>query len=122
MPKPINNKPLTIKDIREVLIPAMEKVFATKKDLERFAGKQDLGRVKQDLATLKDELLEFKDISLSNQDRILKDLRTLKIEKAMSDDQAKRQRELCKIMVDAAQKGRLLSPEKSEEIEEPGVL
>lgn len=39
MPQEINNKPLTIKDIREVLIPAMEKVFATKKDLERFATK-----------------------------------------------------------------------------------
>jgi len=41
MSKAIDNQPLTIKDIREVLIPAMEEVFATKKDLENFVTKDD---------------------------------------------------------------------------------
>jgi hypothetical protein len=96
MPKDTSAKPLTIKDIREVLIPAMEKIFATKKDLERFAGKQDLEKVEQDSAALKDEFSEFKDKSLPNQDRILKDLGTLTQEKKIGGRQTKRQRELCR--------------------------
>jgi len=45
MPKQIDDKPLTIKDIREVLIPAMEEVFATKKDLEQFITREELETV-----------------------------------------------------------------------------
>ena len=102
MAKNIDNKPLTIKDIREVLIPAMEKVFATKKDLEGFATKKDLEgfATKKDLGNLvikmekvfatkkdlenfvtKEEFYEFKDAVLTGLDHILKDLETLMMEK-----------------------------------------
>lgn len=122
MPKDTNLKPLTIKDIREVLIPTMGKVFATKKDLERFAGKQDLEGVEQDLAALKDELLEFKDESLSKQDEILGKLETLLQEKQFDDHQTKRQRRLCRMMVDAARQGKPLSAKQLKEIKELGIL
>ena len=36
-----NNKPLTIKDIRGVLLPAMQEVFLTKKGLERCLARQE---------------------------------------------------------------------------------
>ena len=87
MPKEIDNQPLTIKDIREVLIPAMEEVFATKKDLEQFVTKE--------------EFTEFKDQSLTNQDRIIKDLETLIIENKMSNFQKRRERQLLAIIVSA---------------------
>lgn len=48
MPKQIDNKPLTIKDIREVLIPAMEEVFATKKDVESIRLELDNFVTKED--------------------------------------------------------------------------
>lgn len=38
--KEITHKPLTVRDLREVLIPAREKVFATKKDLKTLLTKQ----------------------------------------------------------------------------------
>ena len=54
MTEEINNKPLTVKDIREVLIPAMVGVFATKQDLEALFTKKDAEKfaTKQDLQGL----------------------------------------------------------------------
>jgi len=41
MAKDIEDKPLTARDIHEVLIPAMEEAFATRKDVEAcFAGQE----------------------------------------------------------------------------------
>ncbi len=37
----MDDKPLTIKDIHEVLIPAMEKAFATRKDLGECLAKRE---------------------------------------------------------------------------------
>jgi len=50
MAKDSDEKLMTIKDFQEVIIPAMEGVFATKKDLESFATKKDL----ESFATKKD--------------------------------------------------------------------
>ncbi len=41
MAKDMDDKPLTIKDIHEALIPAMEKAFATRKDLEECLAKRE---------------------------------------------------------------------------------
>lgn len=74
----VNHERLTIKDLREVLIPAMEKIFATKKDLkgfatkkdlevvatkkdlEMFAGKKDIEKLRGDLQELKNDFCQFK--------------------------------------------------------------
>ena len=45
MPKDTDEKPLTARDIHEVLIPAMEKIFATREDLENFAAREHLEAV-----------------------------------------------------------------------------
>lgn len=76
MSQEIDDKPLTIKDIREVLIPAMEEVFATKKDVEQ--------------SVTKEEFNPFKDQSLTNQDRIIKGLEALTQENTMQYSQNRR--------------------------------
>jgi len=92
MPKQIDDKPLTIKDIREVLIPAMEEVFATKKDLDRFATKEDMESIRLELENFitREEFNQFKDQSLTNQDRIIKDLEALTQENTMQFSQNRR--------------------------------
>lgn len=125
-----NDKPLTIKDIREVLIPAMEEIFATKKDLESFASKQDLEEFeqravklfasKQDLERFvsSEEFAKFRNKSLTNQDKMLKDLEILKTEKTISDYQEKKVRQLWTIIIEALQEHKILSPDQLKEIEE----
>ena len=49
MSKDANGKPLTVEDLNEVLIPAMERVFATRKDLESFAVREHLELLERDL-------------------------------------------------------------------------
>jgi len=110
MPEDINDKPLTIKDVREVLIPAMEEVFATKRDLEKFATKQDLEAfeqramevfaTKQDLIDFvtKAEFTEFKEAVLSNQDKMLRNLDILMTEKTVSYYQKEKERKLWAII------------------------
>ncbi|MDD5626428.1 MAG: hypothetical protein PHW01_00215 [Patescibacteria group bacterium] len=71
MPKPIDNQPLTIKDIREVLIPAMEEVFATKQDLKNLEN------------DLREEMSEKFDQVLTSNDKIAKNLETLVQENTM---------------------------------------
>ena len=135
MPRNINNKPLTIKDIREVLIPAMEEVFATKKDLDSFATKKDLERfaTKKDLenfATKKDleelvgkkEFNEFKNSILTGQDRILKDLETLLLEKKVDTWQHRRRQKFYKIIINAMYKHKVLSSIQLEKIKKLGIF
>jgi len=55
------NKPLTLGDIKKELIPAMEGVFATKKDIKEI--KQGIQEVRRASAT-KDDLKEFKEDSI----------------------------------------------------------
>ena len=126
MPRNIDNQPLTIKDIREVLIPAMEEVFATKKDLEVFATKKDLENfaTKKDLEKLvsKKEFNEFKDSILTGQDRILKDLETLLLEKKVDTWQHRRRQKFYKIIINAMYKHKVLSSVQLEKIKELGIF
>lgn len=139
MPEDINNKPLTIKDVHEVLIPAMEKVFATKKELQKFATKQDLEALeqritktfaikqdlqlfvtKQDLDNLeyriKGEMTEKFDKVLTRSDEILKNLDTLMTEKTVGDYQKRKERKLWKIMIEAMKEHKILSSQQVEQI------
>lgn len=71
MNRQIEDKPLTIKDIREVLIPAMEGVFATKQDLKNLEN------------DLREEMSEKFDQVLTSNDKIAKNLETLVQENTM---------------------------------------
>ncbi|MFA4880135.1 MAG: hypothetical protein WC650_00725 [Candidatus Doudnabacteria bacterium] len=117
MPRNIDNKPLTIKDIREVLIPAMEEVFATKKDLDNFATKKDLEKL-----VSKKEFNEFKDSILTGQDRILKDLETLLLEKKVDTWQHRRRQKFYKIIINAMYKHKVLSSVQLEKIKKLGIF
>ncbi len=84
MEKNTEEKSMTVKDFQEVIIPAMEGVFATKKDLENFATKKDLEfwgeslriEMKENFVT-KSDFQEFRDLILASHDKILKNLDTL---------------------------------------------
>mgnify|MGYP001576787399 CR=1 FL=1 len=116
---------MTISDIHEVLIPAMEGVFATKNDLGQFATKKDLIQfatkrdllqfaTKKDLefleATLKEEMSdkfvvkaefsEFRDSVLTSLDKTLKSLDILLTEKEVGNFQKKKERKLWQIMIE----------------------
>lgn len=100
MAEDIDEKPMTVRHIREVLIPAMEEVFATK----------------EDIGLLREEFVRFKDEILTGQDKILKDLTILITEKEMGYHQKQKERKLWAIMIEAMQKHKLLSLEQIEEI------
>lgn len=91
MQNDIDNKPLTIKDIGEVLVPAMQEVFVTKKDLqamqEVFVTKHDLQELKAELI---EEIQEKFDKIMTSSDRIIKDLEILMTEKAVGYHQRKK--------------------------------
>lgn len=85
----IGEKPMTIRDFREVIMPAMEGVFATKKDLkdihiELRLSKNDIAEnfaSKVDIIELKKDLSGFRNESFNYFDKILKDLDVLMVEK-----------------------------------------
>lgn len=108
MHKNINNKPLTIKDVREVLIPAMEKVFATKKDLENFVTKEEFG--------------EFKNLILTSQNKVLKKLDILLLEKKVDNWQHKRRQKFYRIIVRAMYRHKVLSESQLEKIKQLGIF
>lgn len=86
----IDEKPLTVKDVREVLIPAMEEVFATKEDFKILST--ELSSFKQEVRetfATKNELAQFRNESLNYFDKILKDLDILMAEKEMGYYQKK---------------------------------
>jgi len=118
------DKPITVKDFQEVIIPAMESVFATKKDLESFATKKDLEMMRFSLQTdmkenfvNKVEFQELKDLVLTNFDKILKDLDILMTEQKMGYYQKQKERKLWTIMIEAMQKHQILSTDQVKEIQ-----
>ncbi len=115
MPEDIDNKPLVIKDIREVLIPAMEEVFATKKDLAILTAglKQDIADLR---AEFKKEIQEKFNELMNGHDKILKDIETLMIEKTVGYYRKKKERKLWLMIVDALSKHKILSPDQLSEI------
>lgn len=124
----IRQQSLTLKDFQEVIIPAMEKIFATKKDLERFLTKDDALRIfltKDDAVGLfatKKELFEFKDQVLSNQDAMIKDLEVLKTEKTVGNYQTKKRLRLLKMIVNALRKHRILTSKQLATIKQMGIF
>jgi len=118
-----NEKPMTVKDFQEVILPAMEGVFATKKDLESFATKKDLEFLELSLKKEmkesfvgKTDFQEFRNFVLANEEKILKDLEILITEKEVGYFQKKKERKLWAIMIEALQKHQILSNEQIQEI------
>ena len=119
-------KPMTIKDFQEVMIPAMEGVFATKKDLEQFATKKDVAVLHADLLSFKQEAREtfatkaelaaFRDESITYFDKILKDLDILMTEKDVANYQKQKERKLWALMINAMRKNNILTPQDIQEI------
>jgi len=118
-----NKKPMTVKDFQEVILPAMEGVFTTKKDLESFATKKDLEFLELSLKKEmkesfvgKTDFQEFRNFVLANEEKILKDLEILITEKEVGYFQKKKERKLWAIMIEALQKHQILSNEQIQEI------
>jgi len=118
-----NKKPMTVKDFQEVILPAMEGVFTTKKDLESFATKKDLEFLELSLKkemkesfVCKTDFQEFRNFVLANEEKILKDLEILITEKEVGYFQKKKERKLWAIMIEALQKHQILSNEQIQEI------
>ncbi len=114
---------MTIKDFQEVIIPAMEGVFATKKDLENFVTKKDLEFLELSLKkemkenfVNKTDFQEFRNFVLANEEKMLKDLEILITEKDVGYFQKKKERKLWAIMIDALQKHQILNSEQIQEI------
>lgn len=106
MAENIDDKPMTVRHIREVLLPAMEEVFATKKDLEVLRG----------------DIVKFKDEILSGHDKILKDLEILMTEKVVSYHQWQKEQKLWAIVIDALKSHSILSSDQLQKIRELEVL
>ncbi|MEK7172874.1 MAG: hypothetical protein AAB723_03140 [Patescibacteria group bacterium] len=131
-------KPMTVKDFQEVIIPAMEGVFATKKDLENFATKKDLENfaTKKDLEIVrfslqadmkenfvnKAEFAQFRNESFNFFDKIVKDLDILMTEQKMGYYQKQKERSLWTIMIEAMKEHQILSNEQVQKIKELGVF
>ena len=81
MAKEAKDKTNAARDNHEVLIPCMEDDFGADADMGTFATREDIRALERKLATLQDGLARFRDETLSNHDRILKDLETLITEK-----------------------------------------
>jgi len=87
-------KPLTVSDFYETMLPAMKEVLTTK-----------------------DELAKFRNETLTSFDRVFNDLEVLKLEKTMGYEQKKRERKLWSIMIEAMQEHKILSAKDVEQIQ-----
>ncbi|PIR91391.1 hypothetical protein COU03_02225 [bacterium (Candidatus Gribaldobacteria) CG10_big_fil_rev_8_21_14_0_10_41_12] len=120
MAKDSDEKLMTIKDFQEVIIPAMEGVFATKKDLEivRFSLQADMRENFVDKA----EFAQFRNESFNFFDKIIKDLDILMTEQKMGYYQKQKERSLWTIMIEAMKEHQILSTEQVQKIKELGVF
>jgi hypothetical protein len=104
MPKNKIQKPLTLDGLatynQEVLFPALEERFVTKKEFNGF----------------KKEFKDFKNESLTNQDAMLKKLDILLTEKKVREYQEEKEKKLWAIIIKSLKEHRILSPEELEEI------
>lgn len=126
----VEEKPLTVKDVKEVLIPAMEEVFATNVREVLMPAMEEVFTTKKDLEFLelslkkemkenflgKAEFQEFSNFVLANEEKMLKDLEILMTEKEVGYFQKKKERKLWAIMIDALQKHQILSNDQIQEI------
>ena len=102
----IREQSLTLEELikynEQVLFPALEELFVTKKEFDKF----------------KKEFGEFKNDNLTGQDKILKKLDTLLSEKEIRDYQDKKQKELWAIIINALREHRILAPQDIEKIKQ----
>ncbi len=96
-------KPFTIKDVHEVLIPAMEATFATKENLGELEAKMEkrFNQLLEMIFANQESIKEFRtemekrfDELLTVTDKILKDIETLMTEKAVSYHQKKKEQKM----------------------------
>jgi len=104
MPKNKIQKSLTLDELttynQEVLFPALEERFVTKKEFRSF----------------KNEFKFFKNESLTNQDAMLKKLDILLTEKKVREYQEEKEKKLWAIIIKSLKEHRILSPKELEEI------
>jgi len=123
MPKNNLDKPLTIRDIQEVLIPAMEAVFATKRELQNFVTKGDFAEFKAEMMEFKQEMMEFKaemtgfkNDMYNFQDHVLKDMDTLLTEKTVGNYQIEKHRKMWQVVIPALEAKKILAPSQLKRI------
>ena len=111
------DKPLTIRDVQEVLIPAMEAVFATKKELQNFVTKGEFAEFKAEMMEFKQEMMEFKaemtgfkSDMYNFQDHVLKDLDTLLTEKTVGNYHMEKHRKMWQVVIPALEAKKILTP------------
>jgi len=123
MVKDNDEKPMTIKDFQEVIIPAMEGVFATKKDLAFLHTElQSFKTEAMEKFATKQELAVFRNESFNFFDKIIKDLDILMTEQKMGYYQKQKERSLWTIMIEAMKEHQILSVEQVQKIKELGVF
>ncbi|MEK7658689.1 MAG: hypothetical protein AAB352_02370 [Patescibacteria group bacterium] len=112
----VNNKtkkqePLTLDGLvkynQDVLFPYFK---------ETFAGKKEFTDFKNEMTDFKNEMTDFKNENLTGQDKILKKLDILLIEKDVRDYQDKKQKKLFAIMIKSLKEHNILSSKELEEI------
>ena len=127
-----NQKPLTLDDLakynQEVLIPAMEEVFVTKKEFSGLGKKVDridnkvdaldnkVDGLESKLDNLESEFQNFKNESLTNQDAILKKLDTLMTEKTVREYQEQKTKKLWAVVIKALREHNILSQKDMQRI------
>ena len=132
MEQETNQKPLTLNDLakynQEVLIPAMEEVFVTKKEFSGLDNKVDaldnkvdaldnkVDALESKLNNLESEFQNFKNESLTNQDAILKKLDTLMTEKTVREYQEQKEKKLWAVVLKALKEHDILSQKDMQRI------
>ena len=91
--------------IDEKDIEKLSEVFATKDYLDNLEN------------NIEGKIVEFKDEILTGQDEILKELKALRQEKTVGDDQDKRQKKVLEIHNNALKTGKILSEKQVTEID-----
>ena len=113
-----NQKPLTLDVLaaynQEVLLPAMEECFVTKKEFKsletEISGlKIDTKSINKKVGNLATEFKSFKNETLTNQDAMLKKLDILLTEKTVREYQEKKEKKLLAIIIKALKEHQILS-------------
>ncbi|MBU1177629.1 hypothetical protein KJ903_00245 [Patescibacteria group bacterium] len=135
--KKLSDGPLTLRGLiiynEKVFLPMLEKKFdkkfVSKKEFNKF--KKEMLEFKKEMREFKGDMLEFKakmedfavemikfkektektqDILLTNMDKVLKKLDILLGDKKVQDFQDGKRKKMCKLMVGAAAKHRVITP------------
>jgi hypothetical protein len=122
-----NDTPLTLGGLveytHEVLLPAMDERFATKKDVSDLKTdvsdlKFGLSDLKTDASTLRNDFDKFRDESLTRHDDIIKKLDILIEEKEVADYQHEKQKRFFLIITKALKDRKILNQTQLKQIAE----